>query len=70
VCTKENIVLLKYPKTCMSFAAMEHIAEELCLSALLMLKVENSLFCLVSIQTASVHNTMAVYFVLQNINKK
>jgi hypothetical protein len=51
----------------MSFAAMTHLAEGLCLDALLMLKVENSLVCLVG--TTSVSDEMTI-FALENINKK
>jgi hypothetical protein len=54
----------------MSFAAMTHLAEGLCPNALLKLKVENSLTCLVGTRTPSVHDGMAIYFALENINKK
>jgi hypothetical protein len=45
----------------MSFAAMMHLAEELCLSALHTLKVKNP---------NSVHDGMAIDFALENINTK
>jgi hypothetical protein len=38
----------------MSFAAMTHLAEGLCLNALLTLKVESSLICLVGTQIPTV----------------
>jgi hypothetical protein len=38
----------------MSLAAMAHLAEGLCLSALLTLKVENSLICLVGTRIPAV----------------
>jgi hypothetical protein len=46
----------------MSFAALTHLAEGLCPSTLLPLKVENSLICLAGMQTNSVYDGMAVYF--------
>jgi hypothetical protein len=54
----------------MSFAVVTHLAEGLCLSALITLKVENYLICLVDMNTNSVHDGMAVYFALENNDKK
>jgi hypothetical protein len=45
----------------MSFSAMTHIAEGLCLNALLTLKVENYLICLVGIRITSVHDEAPNY---------
>jgi hypothetical protein len=55
----------------MSFAVIMHLAEGLCLDALLMMKVENFLFlpCRHT-NTISFHGGVAVYFALENINKK
>jgi hypothetical protein len=47
VSSKETIDLPKTSKDLhMPFTAMKHMAEGLCLNAVLMLKVENSLICL------------------------
>jgi hypothetical protein len=51
----------------MSFAAMTYLAEGLCLSALLTLKVQNSLICLAGTRIRSVHDEMAIYFVLKTV---
>jgi hypothetical protein len=52
--SKETLFLLKMSKNLhMSFAAMMHLAEGLCLSALLTLKVENSI-CLLGTQIPTV----------------
>jgi hypothetical protein len=48
----------------MPFAAITHQAEGLCLWALLTLKVEKLSYL------TSVHDGMAIYFALENINKK
>jgi hypothetical protein len=54
----------------MSFAPMMHLAEGLCLCALLVLKVENSLICRVGTHTNSVHDKMAIYFAFEGTNNK
>jgi hypothetical protein len=54
----------------MSFAAMAHQDEGLCLRKLLTLKVENSRMYLVGTRIPSVHDGMAIYFDLKNSNKK
>jgi hypothetical protein len=54
----------------MPLAAMTHLPERLCLNELLTQKVENSLNCLVGTRIPSVHDGMAIYFALKNINKK
>jgi hypothetical protein len=51
-------------------ATMTHSAEGLCFKALLMLKVENSLICLVGTHTNSVQDGKKIYFALENIYKK
>jgi hypothetical protein len=48
----------------MSFAALAHPAEGLCLNALLTLEVENSLICLAGPGIPSVRVGMAIYFAL------
>jgi hypothetical protein len=54
----------------MSSVAMTHITEGLCLNALFMLKVENSLICLVGTCIPTiVRDRMSIGFVLDNINK-
>jgi hypothetical protein len=55
-----------------SFVAMAHLAEGLFINALLTLKVENSLICLVGTHTNTnrVHDGMAINFALEDINKK
>jgi hypothetical protein len=56
----------KYLQT--SLAAMTHLAEGLCFNALLTLKVENSLICLVGTRIATDGRT--IYFALENIYNK
>jgi hypothetical protein len=51
-------------------APMAHVAEGLRLSALLTLKVKNYLTCFVGARISSVHDGMAIYFALENINNK
>jgi hypothetical protein len=47
VYSKPTLFLLEVPKNLhTSFAAMAHLAEGICLNAMLMLKVENFLICL------------------------
>jgi hypothetical protein len=62
----------KYLQT--SFAAMTHLAEGLCFNALLTLKVENSLICLVGTHIASVqdgrtiiHSFICLFFLYFNM---
>jgi hypothetical protein len=57
-------------KYAMSFAAMTHLVEGLCLNALLTLKVENALICLVGTRITSVHDGMTINFALENVNNK
>jgi hypothetical protein len=59
------LFLLKISKNLrMSFAAMTHLAEGLCLSALLTLKVENFLICLVGTRISTV-SMMEGQFILR-----
>lgn len=49
----------------MSFAALAHLCDELSLSSLLTLNVENYLICLVGTNTTTVHDGMTVDFALK-----
>jgi hypothetical protein len=53
----------------MSLAAGAHLAEGLQLTALLTLKVKNSL-CLVGTRLSSTRDVIIVYFAFENINEK
>jgi hypothetical protein len=71
VSSKETKFLPKMSKNLqIPFAAMTHLAEGLFLNALLMLKVKNSYLPCGHTKTNSVHDGMAINFVLKDINKK
>jgi hypothetical protein len=72
VSSKEAMFLQKMSKNLhISFAAMTHFAEGLCVNALLALKVENfSYLPCGHTNTNSVHDGMAINFTLEDINKK
>lgn len=54
---------------CMSLATMKHLAEELCLNALLRLELKNT-FVLQSHYINSIRDKMTNYFALKICNEK
>jgi hypothetical protein len=71
VLRRDNVLLKLSENLHITYAAMMHPGEGLCLIALLTLKVENSLICLAGTRILNgIQGGMAIYFALEDVNKK